>query len=105
MDSFQVFFLTISFLLSVFNTFLLIGIARFLVKLVKYVGPEEKDERQQWAKIIRQRRVLQTQEGNSVTYADTAALQQTPERDASGPRGWDGIPRGKNWDGIPRTDE
>jgi hypothetical protein len=97
---------TLLTLVLLFNTFLLIGIARFLVKLVKYIGPEEEDDREKWSKIIRQRRILQMQEANQATYADTVGLKAVQEAEARGPRGWDGIPRvNRNWDGIPKIED
>jgi hypothetical protein len=96
-------FCTLVTLLLLFNTFLLIGIARFLVKLIKYVGTDDQPDRTQWANIIRQRRTLQMQEGNEATYADPV-FRPSP-RPAVSPRYWDGVSGTTNWDGLPKDEE
>lgn len=93
-------------LLFLFNTMLLIGIAGSLAKLIKYFNGEEKSDRERWAKIIRDRRILHMQEANQATYADTVGFQQYARNHRElEPRNWDGIPRRPNWDGIPKSEE
>jgi hypothetical protein len=95
-------FLTIITLIVVFDTLLLIGVARLLVKLVQFLGQEEKNDRHQWASIIRERRALHLQDTNPANYADVAARSKVVQPS----RHWDGIPKdSKNWDGLPQTDE
>lgn len=93
--------LSILFVLTVFNVFILIGIARLMVKLVQYLGPDEKSDREHWAGIIRNRRFLQMQEGNPANYADQTARTKV----VAPSRHWDGIPKGRNWDGIPQSED
>ncbi len=96
--------LTILIILVIFNLLLSIGIAGSVTKVIKSMsGESTSSERKKWANIIRERRIMQTQEGNPPSYADNIAMNVVPD---SGPRGWDGLPKtDRNWDGLPAIED
>ncbi len=77
------------------NTLLLVGIANSIVKLLQFfnggaAGPAKGKD--QWRKIIQERRSLELQGRNTRTYAETPLTEPNPT--------WI-----KNWDGVPKLSE
>lgn len=90
----------IGFVLSIWNTILLITVAASMVKLVKHIGARVNSPR-----ISRQRRYLNV-DGRTPTYADVGVMAPTSENIIDRPANWDGVsPRPSNWDGIPQAKE
>lgn len=80
----------------ILNTIFLFGVAGTVAKILKYLQSEE-DSKEEWAGIIRNRRVLDTQE-RPANYADSIGLNTSENR----PPNWDGLAKtSRNWDGIP----
>lgn len=86
--------------LLILNTIFLIGIAGSVAKILKYLQGTE-DEKDDWAGIIRNRRVLDSQT-RPPNYADPSQINSMDDRTQN----WDGIPRtSRNWDGIPNQED
>jgi len=78
-----------------------IAIAGSLAKWLKYIQKEEEDSKEDWANIIRNRRVLDTQ-NRPPNYSDPVFLNTTENRS----KNWDGIIKNNpNWDGLPAQEE
>jgi len=91
--------------LTAINTFLTIGIAGSVVRLIKSLTEEEGQQpvtRRGWSKIVKERRAAEIP-NRSRNYADSVienSSETTPGIH------WDGMsPRRKNWDGVPSSPE
>ena len=78
----------------ILNSFLLIGIAGSIAKLLKYFQGIESSK-EEWDEIVKERRVFDPQ-----TRMPNYTEINPPAKEQS--QNWDGIPvTTRNWDGIP----
>jgi hypothetical protein len=70
------------------NSFLLIGIAGSLAKLIGYLKSGEI-QKNDWQRIIQAKKDFKVDTKNYTDYPDNS--------------NWDGIPVNKNWDGVEKS--